>query len=46
MESLKKVQINSYLDYGVAESNEDYYGEEEGLTFTFGISGKTPGTLT
>ena len=39
MKSLKDVQIHSYLDYGAAENQGVYYGEEVGLTFAFGIYG-------
>ena len=38
MKSLKDVQIHSYLDYGAAENQGVYYGEEVRLTFAFGIA--------
>lgn len=40
MKSLKEIQIYSYLDYGVVENTDAYYGEEIGLTFTFGFVGE------
>ena len=46
MKSLKEVRIYSYLDYGVTESQDTYYGEEAALKFAFGITGVVTGAFT
>ena len=46
MKSLKEVRIYSYLDYGVTESQDTYYGEEAGLKFAFEITGVVTGAFT